>query len=211
MRCVRPPRQTMNPITHFLASWAAADAARLEARDRTLVAFCGVAPDLDGLGVVVDGANRLLGRPDSWYFGQYHHALLHGLPAALLIPALASVLARDRLRVFVIGVLVVHLHFLCDLVGSRGPGADDIWPLPYFAPLSDRFTLQWSGQWPLNAWPNIAFTVGLLGYAFYRACTAGYSPVGVFSAAGDRAFVAAVQQRWRTVRGQDQSLSLIHI
>ncbi len=195
----------MNPITHFLASWAVADVARLEERDRTLVTVCGVAPDLDGLGVVVDGVNPELGRPESWYYGQYHHALLHGLPAAVLIPALASVLARDRLRVFVIGVFAVHLHFLCDLVGSRGPGVDDIWPLPYLAPFSDRLTLRWSGQWALNAWPNIAFTVGLLGYAFYRACAAGYSPVGVFSKTADRAFVAAVQQRWRTFRGQRQS------
>jgi hypothetical protein len=195
----------MNPITHFLASWASADAAGLEGRDRALVSLCGVAPDLDGLGVVVDGANHLLGRPDSWYFGQYHHALLHGLPAAILIPGVATLFARNRLRAFVMGCGVVHLHFLCDLLGSRGPGVDDLWPLPYLAPFSNRVTFQWAGQWPVNAWPNIAFTVALIAYSFYRAVKSGYSPVGVFSAAGDRAFVAAVQQRWRTFSREGRS------
>lgn len=38
----------MSPITHFLASWTLAD----------------------GLGVLVDAANKVLGRPDSWYFGE---------------------------------------------------------------------------------------------------------------------------------------------
>src|SRR5262245_23284243 len=134
----------MNPITHFLASWTTADLARLDSRDRALVSVCGVAPDLDGLGVVVDYANRMLGRPESWYFGQYHHALLHGLPAAIVIPGIVAILARDRLRTFMVGVLVVHLHFLCDLVGARGPGVDDIWPIPYLASISSRLTLQWA-------------------------------------------------------------------
>lgn len=195
----------MNPITHFLASWTTGDVARLKARDRTLVTLCGVAPDLDGLGVAVDGLNHVLGRPDSWYYGQYHHSLLHGLPAAILIPAVAAVFARNRLRTLVVGILVVHLHVLCDLVGSRGPGIDDVWPIHYLAPLSDRLTLEWSGQWALNAWPNILFTIALLAYCFYRACSGGYSPVAVFSTAGDREFVATVQQRWRTIARRGHS------
>jgi hypothetical protein len=99
---------------------------------------------------------------------------------------------------FVVGAVAVHLHFLCDILGSRGPGADDIWPLHYLAPFSERWTVQWSGQWPLNAGPNIAFTVLLIAYAFHRGINAGYSPVGVFSEGADRVFVQAVQARWRT-------------
>lgn len=193
----------MNPITHYLASWTAADLARLESRDRTLVSLCGVAPDLDGLGAIVDGANHLLGRPATWYFGEYHHALLHGLPAALLIPAVAAGFARRRLRTFVMGVVVVHLHFLCDVAGSRGPDAGDIWPIHYLAPLSDRLTVHWAGQWPLNAWPNIVLTIGLMAYAFFCAATVGHSPVELLGARADRTFVAAVQQRWRLLTGDD--------
>lgn len=187
----------MSPITHFLASWTLAELTGLRGRDRTLATCCGVVPDADGLGVLIDGANKILGRPDSWYFGEYHHALLHGLLAAIAIPLALSVFATRRLRMFVVGVVAVHLHFLCDFLGSRGPGADDIWPLHYLAPFSERWTIQWSGQWELNAWPNITLTILLLAFAFHRAIAAGYSPVGVFSGRADVAFVHAVQTRWR--------------
>jgi len=192
----------MSPITHFLASWSLADATGLRGRDQALVTWCGVLPDVDGLGVLVDGANKVLGRPDSWYFGQFHHALLHGVFAAIAIPLALAFLAANRLRVFLVGVAAVHLHYLCDIVGSRGPGADDIWPLPHLAPFSEHLTIQWSGQWPLNAWPNIAFTILLLAFGFYRAVSEGYSPVGVISKRADRAFVHAVQARWQIVTGR---------
>ncbi len=190
----------MHPITHFLASWTAGDVTLRASRDRTLVSLCGVAPDLDGLGLLVDAANKVLGRPGTWYFGQYHHAFLHGLPAAFLLPSAFALFARDRLRTFSVGVLVVHLHYVCDLVGSRGPAPDDIWPISYLAPFSARWTFQWSGQWPLNAWPNVLLTAGLMGYALYRAIRSGYSPVYVFSRTADTVFVETVRRRWGTLR-----------
>jgi len=190
----------MHPITHFLASWTVGDVTLKASRDRTLISLCGVAPDLDGLGVLVDGVNWALGRPGSWYFGLYHHVLLHGLPAALLLPSAFALFARNRMRTFCVGVLVVHLHYLCDLVGSRGPAPDDLWPIAYLAPFSDRWTFQWPGQWPLNAWPNILFTANLMAYGIYRAIQSGYSPVGVVSASADRAFADTVRNRWRLLR-----------
>lgn len=192
----------MSPVTHFLASWTLGDGLRLRGRDLALVAWCGVLPDADGLGVVVDGANRLLGRPGTWYYGEYHHVLLHGLFAAILIPLLLSIFAVNRLRMFAVGILAVHVHLLCDLVGSRGPGVDDFWPLPYMAPFSERWTAVWSGQWELNAWPNIVFSLLLIGFAFYRAVRSGYSPVGAISPRIDRVFVETVQARWRRIRGK---------
>jgi inner membrane protein len=193
----------MNPISHLLASWTMADLARLDRRGRALVTLCGVLPDLDGLGVLIDTGNRILGRPGEWTnYGLYHHALLHGLPAAVAIPAIAALFARRRLKVFLVGFAAVHFHLLCDLVGSRGPDPTDIWPISYLAPFSDRLTLEWAGQWPLNAWPNIAFTIALLGYAFYRAVRSGYSPVGLFSARADAAFAATVRRRWESLRSR---------
>ena len=190
----------MSPITHFLASWSTADALRLRARDRALATWCGVLPDADGLGVLLDGANRLLGRAGSWYYGEYHHAVLHGVFAAVAIPLALSFFAANRLRMFAVGVLTAHLHFLCDVVGSRWTGADDFWPLPYLAPFSQRLTIQWSGQWPLDGWPNMLFTLLLIAFAFFRAIDAGYSPVGVFGAGADRVFVETVRNRWRMFR-----------
>jgi hypothetical protein len=190
----------MSPITHFFASWSLADMSRLRARDLTLATLCGVLPDADGLGVLVDGANRVLGRPDSWWYGHYHHAVLHGLPAAIAIPLALSFFAVNRVRMFVVGLVAVHLHLLCDVVGSRGPGADDIWPLPYLAPFSDRLAIHWSSQWPLNAWPNIIFTLSLLEFALFRAIVSGYSPVAVFNAGADRAFIKTIRNRWQTFK-----------
>jgi len=190
----------MSPITHFLASWSLADALRLRARDRALATWCGVFPDVDGLGILLDGANRLLGRTGSGYYGEFHHAVLHGAFAAFAIPLALSFFAANRLRMFAVGVLAAHLHFLCDVAGSRGSGADDLWPLPYLAPFSQLFTIQWSGQWPLDAWPNIVFTLLLMAFVFFRAIDAGYSPVGVFSGRADRVFVETVRNRWRTLK-----------
>lgn len=191
----------MNPITHGLVSWSVGDAVGLGPRDRVLATWCGVAPDADGLGVVIDGINKLLGRPDTWLFGRYHHAWLHGLPAAIVLPLAIAAVAERRLRTFAAGVLVVHLHLLGDIVGSRGPTAADIWPIRYLAPISERWTIAWSGQWALNAWPNIALTLALLAFAFYRAVRSGYSPVEAFHPRADRAFVDTVRRRWRVWRG----------
>ncbi|HLC21129.1 MAG TPA: metal-dependent hydrolase [Candidatus Methylomirabilis sp.] len=190
----------MSPIAHFLASWTLADAARLGARDRGLVTWCGILPDLDGLGVAVDLGNRLLGRPESWYYGLYHHSFLHGLATALLLPAILCIFATERLRVFILGFVAIHLHLLGDLVGSRGPGPDDIWPVPYLAPFFDLATVQWQGQWPLNAWPNVALTIAFLAYVFMRAARAGYSPLEMFSARADAGFVGTIRNRWQAIR-----------
>jgi inner membrane protein len=187
----------MSPITHFLASWSAADSFKLTSRDLSLVAIAGVAPDLDGLVVLGDLGARLASRPDPCLYGQYHHMLTHGLPAALVFTVLAGLAAAQKVRTAALALLVVHVHLLCDLVGSRGPGTEDLWPIPYLAPVSHDWTLAWGGQWALNAWPNILFTLGLLSIVIVRAVTRGYSPVWLFSPRCDAAFVATLRSRWR--------------
>jgi inner membrane protein len=189
----------VNPVTHFLAGWAVGDATPLPHRDRNLIAVSGVLPDLDGLGAVVDVGNRLLGREESVFYGLYHHWLMHGLFGAVAISAGVALLAKRRLAVFGWAMAVTHLHFLCDLVGSRGPGEEEVWPIAYLAPFSKSFTLEWSGQWELNAWPNIVVTVALLAWVFYRAASAGRSPVSLLGERANRAFVATVQSRLRTL------------
>ena len=89
---------------------------------------------------------------------------------------------------------------LCDLVGSRGPTTDDIWPIHYLAPLSDAASFAWKGPWELNAWPNIAITVLLLSWAFASAIRSWYSPVGALSRRADRIFVKTVRNRWGRAR-----------
>jgi inner membrane protein len=186
----------VNPITHLLAAWVVADRTQSSDRDIALVSWAGEAPDLDGLGAVVDVANRAFGR-ETFFYGQYHHALLHGLPGALAIALLFSLGARRRLYVFTWCLATVHLHLLCDFLGSRGPDPLDVWSIPTLSPLSDGLTFAWSGQWALNAWPNILLTLALLSDVFVRAATAGRSPVRLFGSTAGNAFVTAVQARWK--------------
>ena len=193
----------MNPITHLLASWSLAEVSGLDLRDRAIVTWVGAAPDLDGLGAITDTASRLLGYGDPALYERIHHVLLHGLFGSLLLPAIGLAFARRRLATFLWGIVAVHLHLACDLVGSRGPTTDDIWPVHYLGPFSEAVTLAWSGQWPLNAWPNIVFTLGLIAFVFVRAASVGHSPVSLFNTTAHEAFVTAVQGRWRQIKGRD--------
>ncbi len=71
----------------------------------------------------------------------------------------------------------------------------------YLAPFSNRWTILWREQWPLNAWPNVAFTIMLLGYAVWVAIRQGYSVVGMFKSGADAKVVAVLRLRWQWVRG----------
>ena len=64
----------MNPATHLLVGWAVANTTALERRDRAIVTLAGIAPDIDGLGILVDFA-RDDGRLDWWW--ALHHHLAH--------------------------------------------------------------------------------------------------------------------------------------
>lgn len=196
----QPDPIAVNPITHLLTSWSLAEASTLGPRDRAIIAWLGVAPDIDGLGAVVDISARFMGMSDPELYGRFHHVLLHGALGALVLPAIGVAFAQRRRAVFLWGAVVVHVHLLADLLGARGPDVDDIWPIHYFAPFSDAGTFAWSGQWPLNGWPNIALTLGLLAVVFARAATSGRSPVSLFSTRAHDEFVAAVQSRWHQLR-----------
>jgi len=148
--------------------------------------------------VVVELATREASTPLLWW-SEYHHVLAHNLLAAVVIAATVAALARRRLASAVLAFAMVHLHFVMDILGSRGPDGYD-WPVPYLFPFSDSLQLSWSGQWALNAWPNIAFTVALIGLTLYLAWRRGYSVVGLLSPSADRAVVAALRHRFGTPR-----------
>jgi hypothetical protein len=66
----------------------------------------------------------------------------------------------------------------------------------YLAPFSERLTVAWQHQWPVNAWPNVALTLVLLCIGFRRAVLSGLSPVSLFGAKADHAFVTTMRERW---------------
>ncbi len=184
----------MNPITHLLISWTVGAAAGSERRDRALVTLAGVAPDVDGLGLAVDVLTAASASPtDLW--GRYHHVLGHNLGFGLAVAGAAFALGRRRLRAAGLALTAFHLHLVGDLVGARGPD-DDPWPFSYLAPFSDAWVWQWSGQWQLDAWPNIALTVLLLAVVFRAAWRHGTSPLELLSARANAVFVGALRDRF---------------
>ncbi len=185
----------MSPETHLLASWVIGAKATDNARDCRLVALAGILPDADGLGLLVDAANRALGGPRTLFYEHYHHYLLHGAFAGVLIATSVTCFARRKWRVALLALAVVHLHLLCDLVGSRGPDPVDLWPIFYLGPFSKDPMWIWNGQWPLDSWFNRLLTVVLFGWALWLAVPRGYSFVGVFSRRLDQTFVR-VLRKW---------------
>lgn len=181
----------MSPVTHFLAGWAVANTAELNPRERLLVTLAGVLPDVDGLGLLVDFATS--GATDWW--GRYHHELGHNVGFALLVTAASAAFAQRRGRTALLVCLSFHLHLLGDLVGARGPDGEP-WPIPYLVPFSPTPRLVWSGQWALNAWPNVLLTAALIALALRWALQRGYSPLEMISTRADTTLVAALRRRF---------------
>ncbi len=186
----------MNPITHLLTGWCLAETApALTRRDKTLVTLAAVAPDLDGLGLLAELATEHTARPLLWWT-DYHHILAHNLLFSCAATAAAYLLARtSRALTAAMVFLAIHLHILADIAGSRGPD-DYQWPIPYLYPFRDTPQLTWSGQWYLNAWPNIILTAILIATTLYLAWRRGSSIVGLVSRRGDRALVEMLRMRF---------------
>ncbi len=169
----------MNPIVHAQLSWLGAQ--RLpDRRDRLLVTLAGLAPDLDGLTLLV-GEDL---------YGQWHHVLTHGFVSALVIAAALAAFATRRLAVFGLGLAAFHLHLACDLLGS-GPG----WPLYYFWPFS-RHEWFWDGQWDLASWQNTLIGLGATLAVLACALPYGRTVVELFSLKADAQVVAALRRRF---------------
>lgn len=186
----------MSPVIHLLSSWLVAAATTHHPRDRRLVTLAGLVPDADGLGLVWDIASGALAHGEAPLYQRYHHVLLHGLPGGVLIALVAAALARRQALVLGVALAVFHLHLLADLLGSRGPTADDLWPISYLAPLSGQCFWVWKGQWALDGWQNRLIAVALFGLALGLPLRLGHSVVGVFHRRADAAFVGILRGWW---------------
>lgn len=186
----------MHVVTHIFAGWLLADETGLAHRDKALVAWASVAPDADGLGVVVDLANDILGRAGTTYYETYHHYLGHGLLGAAVTTALVYAGALNKRKTALFALLSFHLHLLMDIFGSRGSNPIDIWPINYLAPFSLTPRVAWSGQWPLTGWQNTTITIILMLVCIITAVRRGRSPVSMFSRRADLEFVKVLRRRF---------------
>jgi len=185
----------MSPITHFLMGWAVANSApSLDKRERAMVTWASVVPDIDGLGIAADWLTRNSSHPLNWW-GDYHHILAHNLCFALIVAVVAAILAKQKAKTTLLVLLSFHLHLLADLVGARGPDGDE-WPIPYLLPFVKEVQLTWSGQWALNAWPNFVVTAVLIGITLILARRRGFSPLEIFSCKADAIFVSVLRTRF---------------
>src|SRR5262245_50011459 len=88
----------MSPITHFFIRWAVANSVpTLTKRDRAMITWASVVPDVDGLGIIAERLTQNSAHPLNWW-SDYHHVLGHNLGFAMAIPALAAVFARQRIK-----------------------------------------------------------------------------------------------------------------
>ena len=189
-----------------MISWFFADASRLDsANDRRIVAWSGLAPDIDvlayGGAILWYGLDKDLAFENVWKV--VHHYYTHGLAFVLLTGIVAWLLAsrsglfrRSALgavdaraaRVMLLSMLASGLHNFCDIVGG-GPD----WPVYPLWPLSDfGWTASWS--WPLSEWPNTVILFSCLVATMLYAKFAGRSPVELFGLRADRWFAGVVQQ-----------------
>jgi inner membrane protein len=148
----------MHLQTHLVLSWLTGCRIR-QRRDRILIAWSGVAPDLDGLTVLA-GIEA---------YGRWHHTLTHGLVAAIGMSLLVATLATDFRRVFAFAFAAFHLHLMCDLLGS---GRE--WPIAYLYPFSTHEFFSPVG-WGLTGWQNIAITAAALAACGFTAVRFGRS------------------------------------
>ncbi len=187
----------MSPVTHLLTSWVVANIPKnLSRSDLLLITAAGIAPDADGLGAVVEMATINSSNPLLW-FTEYHHAF-HCLLFCVVMCLVVFIFSERKWLTLLLAALAFHLHLFSDVIGGGGPDGYQ-WPIPYLLPFTKDLQLTWSGQWQLNAWPNVALTIGLLLITFRLAWSRGYSPVILVSPKADAVFIETLRKRfdWR--------------
>lgn len=181
----------MNIVTHALLSWCIAQRTCKTDRDAALASAAGLIPDLDGAGALVDLARG----GEAEYFSMFHHILGHNIFTGISVAVFLAAFAAHRVRVAATAGLLFALHVACDVIGARGPDGES-WPIPWLYPIRSDSVLQWDGQWEINAWPNIVFTIFLMVAFLRQTRDLGWSPLRLISERADAVFVSTLRNRF---------------
>lgn len=180
----------MHTLTHGILSWDLAAGFGFSKRERICLTWLSIAPDVDGFGAPME----ILSKGKIPLFSLLHHTFGHTLWTALILMGVAYFWCHKNKKCALFAGFLVHFHFLCDLLGSKGPDGS-IWGIPYLLPLS-TWELAWENQWALNAPQNIFLTLIALAFMFYTAWRYGNSMVELFSKKGNDLFVQTLRLRF---------------
>jgi membrane-bound metal-dependent hydrolase YbcI (DUF457 family) len=186
----------MQGPSHLVISWFIAEASPLDsARDRRIVAWAGLAPDVDALAYVAALIYYRLDKELAFerVWSVVHHRYTHGLAFIALTGIVAFWLCgsrdgRERARVAMLAMLMSALHNFLDVVAG-GP----TWPIYPLWPVSD-FPWHASWSWTIGEWPNVVVLVLCLGGTLLYGKLAGRSPMECFGDRADQWMVRILQQ-----------------
>ena len=173
-----PHAWQMSPIIHGCVGWLIGH-RRQRRRDRIALTVAAVAPDLDGVGLLVSEE----------LYVEWHHRLAHGAIFAVVTAVFVGAVCRSR-RAAALAVLAFHSHVVMDLVGS-GPG----WPILYWYPFDHTEWLP-SWQWDLASWQNSLFGLATVLLCLGMALRVRRTPVELFSPRADSRVVATLRHRF---------------
>ncbi|MCJ8347668.1 metal-dependent hydrolase [bacterium] len=181
----------MHIQTHFLLSWLIADSKNNRTNQELFcITFCGVAPDLDGLGI--------LQSVEAYH--HWHHTFGHSFLTAFFVFMLSYFLFR-KVELAALCTISFVGHLICDYLGSAGSDGY-IWPIYFLWPFSKEAFIN-PYQWPLMSSTNLLVTVISLFIVIKRASKKNYSPIRMFSRKID-VQVVAVFKRWFFEKSENQ-------
>jgi membrane-bound metal-dependent hydrolase YbcI (DUF457 family) len=139
----------MVPQQHLVLSWVLSNLGYDKRRDRIVATICGVVPDIDGLGIIVD---KIRGDGTYNYYFLWHHKAGHNILFFFILMIITYFICKRKILPVFVGAIAFLTHIFLDLAGSGGPDGS-IWALWPLWPFSEyRVSVSW--QWSLNDWRN---------------------------------------------------------
>jgi hypothetical protein len=181
----------MHVPTHILSGWCAANLLPLTPRQRVCCMIAAVAPDIDGIGIVISQE----------LYWDYHHKLGHGIAFGLLLAGAMASFSTRRLLALVAYLACFHLHLVLDFYGS-GPD----WPIYYLWPMSDAI---WENPhaWNLSSWQNTTAAALLMAWTAWIALRHRRTPLEVLARSLDEKAIASIDRRRRRGVARDGAVT----
>lgn len=143
----------MAPQQHLVISWVLSNLNYERKRDRIVTTICGIFPDVDGLGLVID---KITGDGSYSHYFSWHRTLGHNIFAMLAAVVVTFFICKRKILPACVAAITYLVHLFFDLTGSAGPDGS-IWEIYPLWPVNDyRMAVSW--QWALSDWKNTAIT-----------------------------------------------------